>query len=51
MNAIPSPILSLIDALAEQSAADYLTSQAASRLAEQDGRTYPVPLPAVDKAA
>lgn len=51
MNALPSPILSLIDALAKQAAEDYLASQAASRMAEQAGCTYPVPLPAVDKAA
>lgn len=43
--------LSLIDALAEEAAADYLRELASTGAAEADQRPNPAPLPAFDQAA
>lgn len=51
MNALPSPLLALIDALAENAAADYLRLEAANQHAMAAERTNPVPLPELDRAA
>lgn len=45
------PMLTLIDALADAAAADYLRLEASPDLADGRNRTNPVPLPATDKAA
>lgn len=45
-------LLQLIQALAEDAARrDYLAAQAAPDAAEPEARTYPVPLPATERAA
>lgn len=51
VNALPSPLLALIDALAENAAADYLRLEAANQHAMAAERTNPVPLPELDRAA
>lgn len=43
--------LTLIDALAQQAVADYLTAEAAQQQASEPERTDHVPLPQLDRAA
>ena len=49
--ALSSPMQRLIDALAAQFVADYLTAEAAARRDHERQRSERVPLPATDKAA
>ena len=50
--ALSHNLLRLIQALAEDAARrDYLAAQAASDGAEPEASTYPVPLPATERAA
>ena len=48
---LPVPLLAWIDALAQQSARDYLRQEAAQQAETGDDRTKPVPLRDMDKAA
>lgn len=50
--ALSPTLLRLIQALAEDAARrDYLAAQTAPDAAEPEARTYPVPLPATERAA